>query len=203
MAETFPFNVRATKLGIVSGLAFGRDEGGLIVNSRHTEPYWAGTFTTPPLTTDERITALATLDDWVDMNRRIDFIHPKYEYPIGYDANTWPMSGDATLSSITDLRNIVVDGLDSGLILTAGTRLTIIQSGSICYRKIVTTIASAAALGQSINIGPRLPPGVFSAGAAVRFENPYVRLAMVPDSWDADETIDEIPLSWDMSEALR
>lgn len=205
MAETFPFDVRATRLGIVSGLAFGRDEGGLNISSRHVEPYWRGTFTTPPLTREDRIEALALLDDWVDMNRRVDFIHPSHRFPIGYSEDDWPMSGDATLDSVTDLRNIVVDGLTAGLVLRAGSRLSLIQAatGEVCYRKIVTTIASTTALNQTINIGPRLPPGVFAAGATVRFEDPPVRMMVVPESWDPDETVEDVELVFEMIETLR
>ncbi len=203
MAETFPFTVRATRLGIVSGLAFSRDEGGLNISSRHVEPHWSGNFTTPPLTRAARIEALALLDDWVDMNRRVDFVHPLYQYPVGYDADTWPMSGDASVDAVTDLRNIVVTGLTAGTVLRVGSRLTIIEDGVICYRKVTTLVASAAASAQSINIGPRIPPGLFSSSATVRFENPYVRMMVIPDSWDADESIDDEPLTFEMVESLR
>lgn len=203
MAETFPFQLRTTHLRLVSGLAFGREEGGLIVSSRHVEPYWSGTVVTPPLARDDRIEALALLDDWVDMNRRVDIVHPLYRWPVGYDEQTWPMVGDATLDAVTDLRNIVVDGLTAGMTLRAGSRLCIVQGDSVCYRKIVTTVLSTTALSQSLNIGPRIPPGVFANGATVRFEDPFIRTMVVPDSWDASEDIEDEPLEIELMEALQ
>lgn len=204
MAETLPFNLRATKLGIVSGLAFGRDQGGLLINSRHVEPYWSGELTSPPLTRAERIEALAFLDDCVDRNLRLDVVHPSYRYPIGYTSADWPMGGaDAELSSVTSLRTIVVSAMNVGIVLTKGSRLCLIQGDTICYRKVVTTVTVSSAIAQSINIGPRLPPGVFVAGATVRFANPFVRTMVVPESWDPDESIDDENLRVEVMETLR
>lgn len=204
MAETFPFSLRSTKFGIVSGLAYGRDQGGLIINARHVEPYWSGTFTTPPLTRAERIEGLAWLDDCVDRNLRVDFVHPSYEYPIGYDSSDWPMGLiDGSLSSVTNLRTIVVSGMTVGIVLTAGSRLSLIQDDTICYRKVVETVTVSSAIAQSISIGPRLPPGIFAGGATVRFANPHVRLMIVPESWDPDEDVDDTPLGFEAMEVLR
>lgn len=203
MAETFLFDVRATKLGVVSGLAYGRDQGGIIINSRHVEPYWSGTFTTAPLTRADRIAGLAWLDDCVDRNLRVDFIHPSYQYPIGYDSSDWPMVGDGSLSSVTNLRTIVVSGLDVGIVLRAGSRLCLIQDDVVCYRKVVTTVTVSSAIAQSIAIGPRLPPGVFAAAATVRFANPYVRLMVVPESWEPDEDVDDTQIAFEAMETLR
>lgn len=204
MAESLPFNLRATKLGIVSGLAFGRDEGGLIINSRHVEPYWSGVLTTPPLTRAERIEALAFLDDCVDRNLRVDVIHPSYRYPIGYTSADWPMGvADADLGSVTNLRTIGVSGMTVGIVLRKGSRLCLIQGDTVCYRKVVSTVTVSSTIAQSISIGPRLPPGVFTVGATVRFANPFLRSMVVPESWDPDESIDDEDLSCEVMETLR
>lgn len=204
MAVTLPFNLRRTSLGIVDGLAFGRDLGGMLINSRHVEPYWSGVLTTPPLTRAERIEALAFLDDCVDRNLRVDVIHPSYRYPIGYKSTDWPMGLlDAELESVSDLRNIVVSDMDPGIVLTKGSRLCLIQGDTVCYRKVATTVTVSSAIAQSINIGPRLPPGIFAPGCTVRFVNPFVRTMIVPGSWNPDESVDDDDLTFEVMETLR
>ena len=203
MAETFPFSVRSTRLGVVSGLTYGRDRGGLIISSRNVEPYWSGTFSTAPLTREDRAEALAFLDDCVDRNLRVDFIHPLYRYPVGYNSATWPLGlVDASLGSVTNLRTIVVAGLQVGTVLRKGSRLCLIQGSTICYRKVTAEVTVASAIAQSLSIGPRLPPGIFAPAATVRFANPFVRMMVVPESWDPDEDIEDTEVSWEMMEVL-
>lgn len=204
MAEDLALDIRHVNLRIVSGKTHGRDLGGMIINSRHTEPYWTAEFTTPPLSRADRIAVLGDLDRWVDENIRLDFVHPLFMYPEGYDASTWPLATDPELESVVDLRTIEVSGLGVGMVLPRYTRLTLIQSdGSVCYRRIRTAVTVASALSQQIEVTPRLPPGVFSNGATVRLEEPFVRLMIVPESYDSDDDIESEPLTFSAEETLR
>jgi len=202
MAEAFPWRLKATKFAPVSGITFGRDQGGLGVSGRQAEPYWAGTLTTPALSIADRKKALADLGYWVDMNRRISFVHPQRSYPDGFDADSWPLDDDPTVTSFTDRRAIVVSGLEAGMVLPRGTRFTLMQDDLRCYRELPLDVTVSSAVAQTLNVSPRLPLGVFADDCAIRFVDPEVRLAIVPDSWSADEDIEGLPLSFDVSETL-
>lgn len=194
--------VRATTFSPKPNVAMQRSESGLVITSRFAQPVWTGSFTTPPLTRSQRTGWLDWLDDCVDRNLRVDFVHPIYAYPQGYDSSSWSMVGNATLISVDDLRHITVSDLDSGLSIDAGSRLCIVQGTRVCYRKIREDIASPNPISQQITLSPRIPPGVFAAGAEVRLTNPYCRMMVVPESWDADEDIEDIPLTFEMMETL-
>lgn len=203
MAETFPWPIKADTLRVVSGITFGRDAGGLGLTGRKTEPYWAGTLTTPALSIADRKQALSDLNYWLDMNKRISFVHGLYHYPEGYDATTWPLTADAVITEVTDRRTIKVSGLEVDMVLPRGTRFTVMQGALRCYRSLPTAVTVTSALSQALPVSMRLPMGVFEAGATVRFAEPEVLLAIVPDSWDGAEDIDLLPLSFDVSETLK
>ena len=202
MAETWAGNIKTTKLGIVSGITYGKEESGLIINGRHIEPYWMGTFTTPPLTEIERIQQLHLLDRYVDLSIRVDYVHPRYALPYNYTAATWPLVSDPQLHGITDLRHLTISGLQVGMTLPAGTRFTLVQDDLRCYRKVTSDVVVGSSVSQAIEVTPRIPPGIFAPGCSAVFKNPMVRMLVVPESWDASEDIEDEPLSWDMWESL-
>lgn len=202
MAINFRGPVKATQFRPVSGVSFARSEGGLMITSRHMEPYWAGTMTTPVLSVHDRKSWLAWLEDCVDLNRRVDFVHPYYALPAGFEDATWQMVGDGGLVEVTNRRSVKVSGLYVGDFLPFGTRFTIMQGELRCYRRLAADVTVTSSISQPLPVGPRLPLGIFAAGAAVRFKNPMCRLMVVPDSWEADEDIELLPLSFDVSESL-
>lgn len=192
--------VKSTRLGTVKNIAYARGLGGLNINARRSDPYWAGSITTPNISIIDRKGWLAWLDDCVDRNLRVDLVHPQYRYPDGYSEDTWPLVTDPLLVSVTDRRTIVVSGLELGMVLPAGTRLTLIQGDVTCYRRLREAVTVTSETAQTLPIGPRLPAGVFVAGAAVRFALPFCRVVIVPDSWEADEDIAPLSLTFEVSE---
>lgn len=203
MAETFPLSgFERIGLRVQSGLATKRDRGGLLLTSRRYEAYWAGSFTTDKLLPGAWADLVAFLDTCVSRNLRVDFVHPRHAVPRAYTAATWPLGGDQALVSVTNRYQVVVSGLQVGMTLKRGDRLSFLQSGSVCYRRLTADVVVSSTTAQSLAIEPRLPLGVFTAGAAVRFRNPPVRLAIVPDSYDADEVYAPSPISFDTQEAL-
>lgn len=192
--------VKSTRLAVVGNIAHARSLGGLNVNARRSEPFWAGPITTPNIAISDRKGWLAWLDDCVDRNLRIDLVHPQYRYPDGYNEDSWPLVADPLLVSTPDRRTIVVSGLEAGMVLLAGTRMTLIQGGAASYRKLNETVTVSSALAQELSIGPRIPAGVFVAGTAVRFAEPFCRVLVVPDSWEADEDIAPLTLTFEVSE---
>lgn len=202
MAETFPWALSATVFAPTQNITFGRDLGGLGLTGRSSEPYWAGTLTTNALSIEDRQKALSDLIYWVDLNKRLSFIHPQYLYPQGFDADTWPVMGDVTVTTITDRRTIVVSGLVNGMLLPRGTRFTLVQDDLRCYRALPVDVTVASETAQTLPVSMRLPLGVFDEGCTVNFVSPEVRLAIVPASWQADEALGPAPLSFDVSETL-
>jgi hypothetical protein len=192
------------RLKPVSGLAFRREKGGLLINKRNAEPHWEGQFRSDNLAIGAYADLSTLLTDIVDRNDRIDFVHPRYALPRLYTPATWPLLADPELVSVTNLRTIVVSGLNNGMQLLRGDRLALIQGANelVGYRSIAEDVTVTSTLAQTLVITPRLPFNVFVAGAKVRFKNPAARLAVVPDSWDADEQAGPSPLSFDVTEAL-
>ncbi|HTM77010.1 MAG TPA: hypothetical protein VL133_05225, partial [Devosia sp.] len=187
-AETFPIpGFERIGLRVISGVVTARDRGGMIVTGRRAEPRWAGSFTTDKLTRDDWADLVALLDDCVDRNLRVDFIHPLFKVPRSYTLDTWPLAADPVLVAVTDRRHIVVSDLTVGLVLKRGDRLTLIQDELRCYRKIAVDTVVTSAIAQTLQLTPRIPAGLFAAGSIVRFKYPPIRLAIVPDSYQAEE----------------
>lgn len=203
MAEMFPVAFARILLKVSSGLAFGRDRDVLLLNARKHEPHWIGSFQTGDLSPEEYADFSAFLTDLVDTNGRVDFVHPRFAVPRTYTQASWPAAADAVLTALTDLRHIVVSGLPVSTVLKRGDRLTLIQGELRCYRSIAQDVVVSSAIAQTLRISPRLPLGVFVAGAAVRFKLPPIRLAVVPDSYEPDETSRPSPISFDVMEALQ
>lgn len=188
------------------GINHARTEGGLIVTSRRSDPFWAGRMTTGPLGgtagNNEHADFRAFLSRCADKHLRVDFVHPRHRTPSAYSAATWPMVGNGALVSLTDLRTIVVSGLTVGLVLKRGDRLSLGQGELIAHRWLAADVTVTSALAQSIELTPRLPTGVFVAGATVTLKDPKMRLMIVPGSWDDEEAYEPTPIGFDVMESL-
>lgn len=205
MALTPPaYGFAAIDLGPDLGISSGRSEGGLIITSRRGDPYVTGKLTTRELKPAQFADYHAFLLDAVDRLQRLDIINPRYRLPRAYTNATWPLTGDASLAGVTNLRTISVAGLHLGMQMKRGDRLCIIQSNSVSYRWLSADLVVASATTQAISISPRLPMGVFSPGAVVRFKDPFARVAVVPDSIEAAMSSDYLTsISFSVEEALR
>lgn len=189
-------------LRIVSGITTRRDRRGLLITGRRNEPYWAGPFTTDRLDPDMWSIVTAFLDNCVDRNLRVDFVHPRRAIPRAYTMGSWPLVADPIVTAVTHGRQIVASGLQVGMTLKRGDRLTIMQGDLRCYRRLENDLVVASAVSQALPISPRIPLGVFTPGAAVRFKNPPVRLAIVPDSYPQDEVYEQTAITFETEEAL-
>jgi len=188
------------------GISSAQTEAGLIITSRHGDAAWKGTLTTVPLAPkSDYPDFLAFLSRVVDLNLRVDFKHPIYRVPRAYTVDTWPLTDDPTLSSVTDLRHIVVGGLNVGMTLKRGDRLCLRQDGPpavVCHRWLAADVTVSSAIAQTLELTPRLPTGVFAPGASVVFKDPIMRLAVVPGSWNAAEAVAPTGVSFDVLESL-
>jgi hypothetical protein len=189
------------------GINSARSEGGLIVTSRRTDPWWSGTITTgdlDPRGDNERADFIAWLTWAVDLNMRVDMVHPRHRYPRSYTAQTWPMIGNAQLVAVPNLRTILVSGLPVGLVLKRSDRLSITQGDIICHRWIAQDVVVGSAISQSLTVTPRLPIGVLVPGAAVVLKDPKLRFMIVAGSWrDSAEAYGPTPVTFSVEEALR
>ncbi len=194
----------APDLGVIAA----RSEGGLVITSRRFDPYWRGIFTTGPLDPrgdNERADFLAWLVWAADLNMRIDLVHPRHRYPSAYTATTWPMVGDGSLVSTPDMRTLNISGVPVGTLLRRRDRVSVIQDDIIVHRWIAADVEVASEISQSIPVTPRIPIGVLAPGATVVLENPKMRFAIVPGSWDDSqaEVYGPSPIAFEMMEALR
>ena len=189
------------------GIDFARTEGGLVITSRSTDPYWSGPMTTRPLFAEgprnEHADFRAFLSKCVDKHLRVDFVHPRHRLPRAYSDGTWPMVGNADLVSLTDLRTLVLSGLVAGMTLQSGDRLSIVQGDMVCHRWIAEDVTITSAIAQTLEVTPRLPIGVFAAGATVVLKDPMMRFMIVPGSWDDKEVPNAAPITFEVMEALR
>jgi hypothetical protein len=209
MPTTFPPGIFVASDTLTPDLAinFARSEGVLIVTSRRSDPHWRGRITTPKLPSwaDDNVRAdfMAWLHWAVDLNMRVDFVHPKHRLPRHYTLDTWSMIGNATLESVPDLRTIVVSEVPVGTVLKRGDRLSINQGEIIVHRWIAEDVVTSSVLAQTIVLAPRLPIGVLVPGAAVVLKDPKMRFMIVPGSWDGEDRIEPAPVSFEVSESLR
>ena len=203
MAETLPLP-GFDKIGIriVSGIAQRRDRGGTLITRRRNMPFWAGPITSDKLFPRDRADYVAFLDNCVSRNLRIDFVHPRFQTPAAYTLATWPLVVDPTLASVTHGHQIVVAGLQLGMQLKRGDRLTLVQGELRCCRPLSADLVVASTTAQALPLSARIPLGVFTAGALVRFRLPPIRLAVVADSYQDEEVYAPTPITAEFEEAL-
>ncbi|MBI4046575.1 MAG: hypothetical protein HY371_07135 [Devosia nanyangense] len=134
---------------------------------------------------------------------RVDFVHPRHRFPHAYDAASWPMAGNAELVSVPNLRTIVLRDLVEGMTLQRGDRLSIVQGDLVGHRWIAADLVVGSAISQAIPVTPRLPIGVFAAGAVVMLKDPKMRFMIVPGSWDDREVPGAASVTCEIMEALR
>jgi len=189
------------------GISSARSEGGLIVTSRRADPFWSGPMTTRPLSSqgerNEHADFRAFLSRCVDENLRVDFVHPVHRFPHAYTEATWPMAGNAELASVPNLRTVVLRDLVVGMALQRGDRLSIIQGDLVCHRWIAADLTVTSAISQAIPITPRLPIGVFAAGAVVLLKDPKMRFMIVAGSWSDKEVAAPTSITFEVEESLR
>lgn len=205
MAESFVVPVFSS-YGIVpnSRVAFGRQRSGLLVAGRSNhQPYWGGPIRTGKLYPYEYAALYEQLHDGIERNLRFDLLLPRFRVPRAYTADTWPLEADPTIEAVTDLYTLSVAGLQVGMTLRRGDRLTIVKGELRCHRMIRggdVTVASATA--QAIPLTPRLPIGVFEADDVVKFIDPVLRVAIVPGSIDMPEEYRPTGGAFEVTEAL-
>jgi hypothetical protein len=188
------------------GISSERSEGGLIITSHRSDPHWQGPMTTVKLGrsagVNQHADFLAFLSRCVDLNMRVDFVHPLHQLPVSYTLANWPMLDNAELVTVPDLRHIVVRALPMGLALKRGDRLSILQGNVVCHRWIAADVIVSSAITQSLELTPRLPLGVLAAGAAVVLRQPKMRVMIVPGSWDTSEAKEPSTVTFEVSESL-
>jgi hypothetical protein len=202
LAETFPVAFGVIDLKPAGSISFAEEESGLLIVGRKPNRPWKGRFTTGRLDQAEHADLFGLLLKAEERNLRFDFVHPRFRLPRSYNAGSWPMVGDAELEAVTDLYTLTCSGLSMGLLLKRGDRLTIMQDDLRCYCMLSADVTVASISAQALPVLPRLPIGVFAAGAAVRLEDPMVRLALVPGGYDMAEEVSPRPVSIDVIEAL-
>jgi len=189
------------------GTAFARSQGGLVVTSRNSDPYWRGTMTTQLLDVfgadNQHADFLAWLIRCCDLNMRVDFVHPRHTLPRSYRSGGWPMIGDGTLLDAPDLRTLTVADIPSGVQLRRGDRLAVYQGDIVVHRWVAVDTLVSSAISQAVPVTPRLPIGVLAPGAIVALKEPKMRFMIVPGSWDAAEVANPSSISFEVMEALR
>ncbi|MBI1246165.1 MAG: hypothetical protein GC202_14280 [Alphaproteobacteria bacterium] len=184
------------------GIRSARSEGGLIVTSRRSDPFIAGRMTTGPLNAGQYADFRAWLLDAIDNHRKVDFVHPRLVVPRSYTVASLPWDGSGTVTAVTDLRTLVMSGLEVGAVLKRGDLFSVTQGSLVAARFVSADTTVASNIAQSIPLIPRLPIGVFAAGATVSFLNPVMRLMIVPGSQNGAEAYGPTPVSFDVAESL-
>ena len=183
------------------GIARARTIGSLVVTSRGSDPVVRGKMTTGKLSLAERQDWEAFLVDAMDRNLRVDFVHPRHRTPISYTLDSLPFAGTGSAIEFPDLRTMSASGLPVDLMLKRGDRVGIEQSGmKLCrWMRADTTVASTT--DQDLPLTPRLPIGVFSAGATIRLLDPVMRFLVTGIDTMA-ERYEQTPISFSVEEVL-
>lgn len=182
MVEVFPLNeFSAVDITLQHTIYSSRTRGGFISNVRVADPYWSGELVTVGLEKAELEAWEAFLQDCIDRNLSIDFVHPLYRCPISYNPDTVPGSPTGTVGTFPDSRTIAVSGLASGLILKKGDRISLEQGDRVMYFMVGADVTIGAST-TNVNIVPRLRTGLFTSGAVVRVVNAKMRVKITPNT---------------------
>ncbi len=208
MAESFPSDgFESLQIALQHTIFSSKTRGGFVSEVRVADPYWAGEFVTVSLTREELSNWEAFLNECIDRQLSIDFVHPFYPCPITYNPDTYPGAGTGQVQAFVDGRSFTVDGFDSSMSLKKGDRLSIEQSGRIMYYMVAEDVTSfeesvlsdgdgvsltdgsgellfveQSAIYPTIKVTPRLRTGLFTAGATVRLLGAKMRLRISPNS---------------------
>jgi|GEM_PF-2536936 len=189
------------------GISHARSQGGLVVTSRNSDPFWRGRMTTQPLGVfggnNQHADFLAWMIWAADNNMRVDFVHPRHRLPGSYTADSWPMIGNASLISTPDQRTLRVSGVTEGIELRRGNRIAVYQSDLVVHRWVAADLTVTSEIAQNIPVTPRLPLGVLAPAATVALADPKMRFMIIPGSWDAAEVADASQISFEVMEAVQ
>ena len=186
------------------GIASERSEGGIVITSRRSDPFLSGRVSSRDLQPAEHADLEAFLIKCIDENMLVDMPYPRRRVPVGYTVDTWPMAGNGSLVGVTNLRTITVSGINTGIVLRRGSRLSLVQGAAISHRWIGETVTVASTISQALSLTPRLPIGVFAPGAVVMLKDPKMRVRIVPGTLETAVTVDRLQkISFEVEEALR
>jgi hypothetical protein len=171
-------------------IAMTRARGNLISEVRSADPMWIGSLTTTALSARQLAQWEAYISRVSDELILTDFVHPLYRCPSAYtvssfSALSWPgATGIAEINSFTDLRTLVLSNVPMGMVLRYGDRCAVTEGGNVSYRMIAEDVTVAGAT-VTVKLTPRLPLGLFSTAAQVKFLNPPIRCRVMKNSWSA------------------
>ncbi len=208
MPVPFPAYAGSAKIGVLPdlGVASARSEGGLVVTSRKSDPFWSGSLTTIKLEPwqggNRHAQFLAFLSRCVDLNLRVDWVPPRHRLPGAYTAQTWPLIGDCSLVDVPDQRTLRVGGMQAGLVLSAGDRVAVLQGDSVVHRWVAEDVIVSSAIAQNIAVTPRLPIGLLAPAAVVKLKDPVLRFMVEPGSWDTHEASEPTAITFSVMEAV-
>lgn len=172
-------------------VAMSKARGDYVSELRVADPMWKGKLTTTVLSRRQLAKWEAFIARQADQLTLFDFVHPLYAVPSYYSRETFAALdwgggpvGVAEVTTITDLRTLVVSGLPIGTKLQEGDRCSVVEGGKVAYR-IVSADATAGLTSTTVALTPRLPLGLFTTAAQVKFLDPFLRARVARGSWSA------------------
>lgn len=171
-------------------IATSRSRGNESSEVRYADPLWGGSLTTTVLTDKQLKAWEAFISRCSDELVTVDFVDPSFKAPMDYtvaslSALSWPgVTGIGEVNTITDLRTLVCSNVPTNFSLKAGDRVSVTEGTEVAYR-IVSEDVVASGATFNLKLTPRLPLGLFTTAAQVRFLNPFVRLRVAPNTWGA------------------
>lgn len=171
-------------------IATSRSRGNESSEVRYADPLWGGRLTTTVLSAKQLKQWEAFISQCSDEFVTVDFVDPSFRVPMDYtvttlSALTWPgVTGIGEVNSITNLRTLVCSNVPTNFSLRRGDRVAVTEGTEVAYRMVSEDVVASGAT-FNLKLTPRLPLGLFSSAAQVRFLNPFVRLRVAPNTWDA------------------
>jgi hypothetical protein len=171
-------------------VAMSKARGNYISELRVADPMWTGSLVTTALSPNQLKAWEAFISKLTDRVIMTDIVHPLYRAPMAYSVETfsalaWPATvGVAEVNTITDLRTLVLSGVPDGTVFKAGDRCSVVEGSKVAY-SIIAEDVTASGVTMILKLTPRLPLGLFTTAATVRFLNPFLRARIARNTWSA------------------
>lgn len=169
------------------------------------DPRWLGSWTTPPLSRDDK----QVWEAWKDslrggMNQFYGYdpmqLYPK-NYPTGFAGlviagGSTPFTGLAVDVTATTTTTIALGQLPASFAFKVGDLVGLVQSTNRQLHRVLEDVTANGSGVATITVEPTVNTTLFTASATLNLVKPVIKMVLDQESWSNDNDLQASPISF-------
>lgn len=173
---------------LVRDISLNKNKGNVSNLLEHSDPIWVVDLVSAAMTYDD----VLKVNGWAaqlknGIGEKVLFSNPSKRYPFAHKTITAPAEINGSISTVTELNEVVVSGVSTDLVLTQGDYLGFEHGGN--YHLALVISSSGVGSDRTLTFDPPLPHDLGVGGATVRFVDCKILMALLPDSYSAPDEL--------------